>query len=125
MLCNYNENATFYKVTSDGYGNNKILEESTDIPGIFIQGTGFLHSNNQDAIDADVVFYIDHENDFVINNWNRLEGMFMNCSPFGAPEHISWFRVNGVNISRDHLLTNTIDNVELLLKKSAAPKIVS
>lgn len=121
----YNDIGTFYKVSPQGYGNNKDLEDSASVNGIFLQNTGFLHSSNQDAVEADASFYPDPEDEFVIGNYNRLEGMYIVVSPYEAPALISWYRITSVSVNRDHLLTNTIDNIELTLKKVTMPKLIS
>jgi hypothetical protein len=117
MLCNYQDTATFYKTSPNGY-NKRIVEEAVNIPVTFLQSTAFLHSNFQDAVEADAVLYVDPEDGFVLENYNRLEGMYVVCTPFGAPRSESWYKVETVEVNRDHLLSNQIDNIRLLLKKT-------
>lgn len=120
MICNYQDEATFYKVIPGSYGNKKIVTEAESVALMFLQNTGFLHSQSQDVINANAAAFIDPENDFVKNNYIRLEGMYVAISLFGAPHEISWFKVTSVTINRDILLTNQIDNVQIELKKTTA-----
>lgn len=118
MKLKYNDTGTFYRVTSEGYANTKIAESFEDVPIIFLQNTGFLHSRSQDAVTSDAICYVDPANEFISDNYNRLEGMYLKAAMFGATDAISWFKVESVTVNRDHLLTNNIDNIELRLKKT-------
>lgn len=118
MKLNYQDTGTFYEVGSGGYANNKTVASSSDVPIIFLQNTGFTHSQFQDGIDSDAICYVDPSNTFIQDNYNRLEGMYLKAAMFGAPGVISWFKVESVTINRDHLLGNQIDNIELSLKKT-------
>lgn len=113
------------KVSPGAYANNKTVEESEDVPVIFQQNTGFSRSNYQENIDADAILYADPTNDFIISHYNRLEGMYVIISPFGAPEDISWYKVTNVTIFRDHLIGNQIDNIQCALKKTRPVQTIS
>lgn len=123
MKLPYNDEITFYKVTSDSYGQNKIVSEYSVVPSIFLQGTVLSQNNNEETISADATCYPDPTNDFVIDNSNRLEGMYIYTGLFGDTS--SWYRVVRAIVNRDHLLTNEIDNIQLFLKKSTALQNVS
>lgn len=114
----YQDSATFVKVTADGYGNDKVIDETASVPVIFLQTTGFEHGNFQDGTTADAVCYPDPENTFVLDNNNRLEGMYILAPLFGVTSDEGWYKVVDVSVNRDHLLTNTINNIELTLKKT-------
>lgn len=120
MICNYNETATIYKTDPSLYGNKRVVVEAENVPAVFLQNTGFTHSSFRDEIDADAVCYVDPEDSFVSGNYNRLEGMYLVCSPFDAPNTTAWYKIVSVSVNRDHLLSNEIDNVELALKKTTA-----
>ena len=55
---------------------------------------------------------------FVVNNANRLEGMYIKAVLFGSDESESWYKIETVSVNRDHLLCNKIDNVEMALNKT-------
>jgi hypothetical protein len=107
------------KTTADGYGNNKTVTQQVDVPCIFIQNTQFRRFGFQENIDADAIMYVDPEAAFVVENLNRLEGIYVVAPLFGAGDAQSWYKIETVTVNRDHLLTNQIDNVECRLKKSS------
>jgi hypothetical protein len=119
MFLPYKDTATFYKVASDEYGRKKLVTEYEDVPVIFLQGIKVIQSGGKETLDADAVCYPDPENDFVVSNYNRLEGMFIKAPLYGVDNDDAWYRVESATVNRDHLLTNTIDNILLILKKSA------
>lgn len=121
----HKDQSTIIDVQSTEYGNKKVVIGQHAVKGTFLQNTGFLHSNNQDAIEADAVFYPNHKDAFVIASYNRLEGMYIIVSPYGAPDADSWYKITSVRVNRDHLLSNKIDNIQLLLKKTDALEGVS
>jgi len=114
----YNDTATFVEVRSNGYASSKVKYQQFDCAVIFVQSTNFRHANNQDQIDADAICYPDPSNSFIQALANRLEGLYILMPLFGASDDQSWYKVTRATVNRDHLLTNTIDNIELLLKKS-------
>lgn len=114
----YQDIVTFYKVTSGNYANSKSVSSYADVPVIFIQNTKLTHNDFQDNTDSDAICYPDPSNSFIIANFNRLEGMYIQAILFGVGSADSWYKIEVVNVNRDHLLTNTIDNIELLLKKT-------
>lgn len=117
----YQDTAQFVSVVAEKYSNTKILASQATVPVIFLQSTGFLRSENQDAIEADAVCYPDFTNAYIVANANRLEGMYILMPLYGADTEQSWYKITSVSVNRDHLLTNSIDNVECLLKKTVAP----
>lgn len=121
----HKDNSTFVVVTSTEYGNQKTVTEQHSVKCTFLQNTGFNHSNNQDLLEADAILYPDHKNEFVINNHNRLEGMYVVVSPYGADADESWYKITSVRVNRDHLLKNKIDNIELTLIEVQALEGVS
>lgn len=119
MFLPYKDIATFYKVASDEYGRKKLVTEYESVPVIFLQGIKVIQTGGQETLDADAVCYPDPTSDFVLDNFNRLEGMFIKAPLYGVDDDDAWYRVESVTVNRDHLLTNTIDNILLVLKKSA------
>lgn len=117
-LFEYQDIVTIYSVASSGYGNTKSVTGYEDIPAVFLQNTGFEHNGFRDGINSDARCYVDPENDFVIAENYRLEGMYILAPLFDATTDEGWYKVAQVNVNRDHLLGNTIDNVELILIKS-------
>lgn len=114
----YPDTATFVKVSSGGYSNSKTMESQDDVPVIFIQNTIFERANYQDATDSDATCFPDPTNDFVVNNHNRLEGMYILAPLFDASDDEGWYKIERVTVNRDHLLENEIDNIELSLRKA-------
>lgn len=118
LQLNYPDVATFVKVSPDGYANTKTPLEQIDVPIIFVQNTGYVRNRNQDAVDSDAVCWPDFTNSFIVENANRLEGMYIVMPLYGSTDEESWYKVISATVNRDHLLGNTIDNIELDLKKT-------
>ena len=72
----YTDTVQIVKPVIDEYGTEQIGEIET-VNCLFITKTGMSHSNNQDVITADAELYIDPENDFVKDNYYRLEEMLI------------------------------------------------
>lgn len=119
-MINYPDSATFYSVVPAGYGANKQVIEAEEVPIIFVQSTGYVKTGNAENIDADAIAYADPENAFILETHFRIEGMYIKCSPFGAEDDVSWYKVTKASVFKDHLLENQVDNVELQLKKATA-----
>lgn len=117
-LLEYKDVATFVIVESNGYRGTKVPLEQDDVPVIFLQDTNFKSGGFQENITADAICYPDPKNIFVIENHNRLEGMYILAPLFGVADEDAWYKVESATVNRDHLLSNTIDNVELILKKT-------
>lgn len=113
----YKDSIQLVKPVIDEYGSEKIGEIET-VPALFIQNTGWTHQSNQEAINANSIIYIDPSNDFVLENFNRLEEMLVIANPFSALDSDSWYKVIDVTVGQDKLLTNQIDNIRLELKKT-------
>lgn len=120
MRLPYPDTVTFVKVQAGSYANTKVVIGRADVNVIFIQNTGFQRTNYQEFVDSDAQCFPDPTNDFVIENANRLEGMYILAPMFGSDPIDSWYKVTGASVNRDHLLNNTIDNVQLGLKKTKA-----
>jgi len=119
LALNYPDTATFVEARSNsGYANKKIVYQQFDCSVIFIQSTDFVHSGFQDNIDADAICFPDINNEFVVSLANRLEGLYILMPLFGAADSQSWYKVTKASVSRDHLLSNSIDNIQLDLKKA-------
>lgn len=118
LALNYQDTATFFEVEAGGYANDKSIASQNDVPVIFLQNTGFNRTNNQESVTADAICYPDFNNEFIVANHNRLEGMYILAPLFGVSDDEGWYKVTQVIVNRDHLLNNTIDNIQLLLKKT-------
>jgi len=118
MNLEYKDTATFYRVTAGGYRGDKTVAESASVDVIFLQNTGFEQGSFQENTDSDAVCYPDPLNTFISGNFNRLQGMYILMPLFGASDDESWFKVVSVNVNRDHLLANEIDNIDMQLKKT-------
>lgn len=118
MMLHYPDTATFVKVTSTGFGNTKVVESMDYVNVIFVQNTQYRRDPFQDGLDSDALCFPDPCNSFVVDNYNRLEGMYVLMPLYGAPDDIAWFKIINVTVNRDHLIDNSIDNIELRLKKT-------
>jgi hypothetical protein len=119
MRLNYPDSATFYKVISGRYANKKVIDVQQVVPVIWLQETSYSHNNNQDTHNSDAICFPDPENEFIVENAYRLEGFYILAPMFGADSDEGWYKVESVGIHRDHLLKNSIDNVQLFLKKTS------
>lgn len=120
----YKDTISLVDPVIDEYGAEKIGRIET-VNALFIQRTASSHVSNQDQIDSDAEIYIDIENDFVADNFYRLEEMLVIANPFGASSADSWYKIISVTVGQDKLLGNDIDNVRLDLKKTTEIPYVS
>lgn len=122
----YKDSVQLVKTTLplNGY-TTQIVDEIEEVPALFIQRTSFTHSDFQNQINADGEIYIDPLNSFVIENVYRLEEMYVIANEFSDTESQCWYKIISVVIGQDKLLTNSIDNVLLRLKKTAEIPSVS
>jgi hypothetical protein len=125
LKLNYPDVATFVKVQSGGYSGSKEVVSQDEVNVIFEQDTNFDHISNQDGVTSDATCWPDITNEFIVDNFNRLEGMYIMIPLFGSGNEASWFKIESCMIFRDHLLGNTIDNIELRLKKTRPIPTVS
>lgn len=119
MKLRYNETLTFVIAESSGYKGTKVATEQHDVDCIFIQSVDFFNAGFQETRDADAVVFVNPEDDFILENYYRLEGMYIVAPLFGAGDDVSWYRIESTSANRDHLLSNTTDNIECLLKKAS------
>jgi len=107
----------------DEYGSEKIgrLEE---VQSLFIQRTGYDHSDNEADITSDAVAYLDPANSFLQEVSYGIQGMLINA---GYAEDVSdeWYRISDVTIAQDKLLSNQIEHIKISLKKTAPIGYVS
>lgn len=105
-------------ITTDGYGT-EIIEEIADVEALFISNTGWQHGSFQTDVTSDAEVYLNPENDFIVANAYRLEGMYVVSNRFGDSEPLAWYKITQVIIGEDKLLGNEIDNVNCQLKKTS------
>jgi hypothetical protein len=115
----YKDTLRLVKTYVDGY-HTEHISDIAEVPGLFMQSTGWEHGNHQSAITSDASAYIDFNHSFVTANFNRLEGMRVIYNPLGIPDADAWYRIERVVVGQDKLLGNEIDNVQIFLKKSSA-----
>lgn len=104
--------------TVDGYGDKSVTVLS-DVDAVFIQRTGAQRQDVADTVVSDATIYLDPENEIVIENMYRLEGMYIIAQPFGQATNESWYRISSVTVAQRKLLDNTIDNIYCQLQKIA------
>lgn len=112
----YKDTVTLVFVTTDDYGQT-VPDEEVEVRGLVVLDTGHSHSANQEAITSDAQVYLDPSDENVIAQHYRLEEAYMRLGLFGTPAADDWYQVSRVDIARDILLGNQIDNVTLSLRK--------
>ena len=111
-------------LSSDGYGT-EIVDEIFDVNALFLSNTGWQHGNFQTSVTSDAEVYLDPEDEFVIENAYRLEGMYIIANRFDGTDESSWYKITQVIVGEDKLLDNQIDNVNCQLKKTSEVPNVS
>lgn len=106
------------QLSTDGYGT-EVIDEIHDVAGLFIENTGWVHSNFRSELVADAEVYLDPNDDFVIENAYRLEGMYILANRYGGTDALQWYKITQVIVGEDKLLDNQIDNVNCQLKKTS------
>lgn len=119
MTClKMNDTITLVATQPDEYGTEEV-ESEAEVRAAVDLSTGYSHGANQDAVESDAVAFLSPEDEFVSDNFYRLEEMLVSIPLFGTPERRTWYKVVSVNVARDTQLCNEIDHLELLLKKTA------
>lgn len=124
VCINYRDKITIVEPMIDGNATEYIKQE-VEVPALFFSNTGYSRTTNHGQIDSDAYAYIDSNNQFVRDHWNRLEEMLVVFTPFGGPSSRAWYRIIDVQIGQGKLLTNDIDNIVVRLKKSTKIDYVS
>lgn len=120
-LINYQDQVTLVLTElGDAYGTRSIRETHTANAVVVMGGVGTRHNANQDNTTADVTVFVDPDDEWVQDENYRLEELLVIVDLFGTPQQDAWYLVTDVVINRDHLLGNTIDNVQLSLKKTTS-----
>lgn len=117
VCIDYKDTITIIEQEYDKYGSESI-KDSHIVDCLFMQNTGWSHSNNSTEINSDASLLIDPNSTFVKENANRLEGMLVVANLFGYESSESWYRITNVSVNQDKLLCNEIDNIAVSLKKT-------
>ena len=117
VCIDYKDTVTIIEQKYNKYGSESIKNSYT-VKCLFMQNTGWSHSNNNAEINSDASLLIDPSDTFVKENANRLEGMLVVANPFGYSAAESWYRITNVSVNQDKLLCNEIDNISASLKKT-------
>lgn len=112
------------QLASDGYGT-EIVDEVNDVQALFLSNTGWQHGNFQTQTTSDAEVYLDPEDEFVMANAYRLEGMYILANRFEGEDSQEWYKITQVIVGEDKLLDNQIDNVQCQLKKTTEVPNVS
>lgn len=112
----FEDTATLYKVRKNGYGND-IPQDGVDVPAIYEQSTGAGHGASQDFVSSDGVLFLPPNNEFLIDNGYRLEGMVAKINVFGYEGSEQYFKIVTVRPMRDTLIGNKVRHVECDLEK--------
>lgn len=114
---NYKDTITLIKTEIDGW-NKHSISHSESVSALFVSNTGYSRSSGQNIIDSTASVYVDPTNQFIKDNWNRLEEMYVVSRPYGGEYAESWYKITNVDVGQDKLLGNNIDNILLSLKKT-------
>ena len=101
--------------TTDGYGD-KTVTVLSEVPAAFIRRAGIQHEDGMDSETTDATVYLLPTHAKVLENIDKLEGMYIIADPFGQD---NWYRIESANVAERKLLNNTIDNVYCRLQKVA------
>lgn len=104
--------------TVDGYGDRTVTVLS-EVKALFNQKLGATHVDFTDETTSQATVYLDPENQVVIDNLYRLEGMYIVSQPFDQNKQQSWYKINTITVAQRKLLNNKIDNVYCRLEKVA------
>lgn len=115
QLC-FKDTVNIFKVRKDEYGND-VPQSAVAVPALYEQVTGFEHGNNRDSVSSASRLYLPGDDEFVVENGQRLEGMVVQINPFGAEGSEQYFRISNVTPVRDILLCNEVQHVECDLRK--------
>jgi hypothetical protein len=107
----------------DNYGTEKIGRMETVAASVG-QVQGYSQSSHQADITSDAIAYLDPTNSFVVEKFNRLEGMMLIMSE-GEAQADSWYRIVSASVGKKSLTTNALDNVQVNLNKSVSLPSVS
>lgn len=125
MICiNYPDTITIAFTQVDGYGTESIAE-SAEVSAAIDLNAGYTHSGNQTAVTSDAIVFIDPKAPIISQNFYRLEECLISIPLFNIPSEDSWYKVIDMDIGRDTQLTNSIDNIQLFLKKTTEVGYVS
>lgn len=119
MSCiQFDDTVTLITTTVDEYGSD-VLGQSEAVQAAIDLNTGYTHASNQDAVTSDAIAFLDPSDEFIADNYYRLEEMYLVIDLFGTPEPRAWYKITEVNVARDTQLCNEIDHIEALLKKTS------
>ena len=123
MRLNYKDSVILVDPVITGFGAEKIGRQET-VNCLLTPVRGFSQGGYQQVIDADMVCYLDPNNSFVQEVSNRLEGMLV-ITNLGDSQSDAWYRIDSVSVGESKLLDNSLDNIQVNLKKSTAIANVS
>lgn len=119
MTCiQFDDIITLVTTTVDEYSTD-VIDDFSEVSAAIDLNTGYAHNSNQDAITSDAIAFLDPTDEFLQDNYYRLEEMFLVIDLFGTPENRAWYQIIQVNVARDTQLCNDVDHIEVLLKKTA------
>lgn len=107
----------------DEYGSEKIGRMETVLASVG-QVQGYAQTSNQADITSDAIAYLDPTNSFVVEKYNRLEGMLLIMSE-GEAQADAWYRIVAISVGKKSLTSNVLDNVQCALQKTTAIVSVS
>lgn len=115
----YKDDLVLIQTAQDGWGDN-IISHVEHLKGLFVQGNSQSESSYVEALGTDAHAYLDIENQFVLENAFRLEGMYLICNIFGGIENESWYKIARTKVGQRKLLENEVNNIHVFLTKCDA-----
>lgn len=115
----YQDEVYLIDTTQNGYGDS-VAFLIGKIDGLFLEGSSQSDINHVEALGTDAHIYLDVNNEIVIENAFRLEGMYIVANLYGGKEAESWYKIARVKVGQRKLLDNAINNVHCFLTKCDA-----
>lgn len=113
----FKDPATLVLTRPDQYGT-EVVDEQAEVFAAIDLNTGYSHSSNQDVVTSDAIIFLNPTDEFIRENYYRLEEVLVVIDLFGTPESRAWYKITQVNVARDTQLCNEVDHIEAQLKKT-------
>lgn len=118
-LLDYKDPVLLIETGQDGYGDNTVIHIE-HLNGLFRLGMSQAEANYVEGISTDAHIYLDIENQFVIDNAYRLEGMYIVANLQGGRKNQAWYKISRCVLGQRKLLDNDYNNIHCWLTKCSA-----
>lgn len=99
------------------YGDASVLQEH-EIKCAFFQQFNREGGANQELTQSDAYAYLQRDNEFIVGEAYRLQGLYFRINTFGKDQ---WYIITTVEVAQRKLLTNEVNNVMVNLQVAAKP----